>query len=204
MTFNPPKDDSFNPDGASSVRVTLTGPTATSAQQSSASQGSVATPTLPQTFELVGYDSNNKAVIKYGFVLKQWFVNRGSKYDTYYNHSSWCSNIGGGYRMPQVKDLTNAKCGVDNYYFPCVNGIDGATPSSSKNNYQRNIGAGLFTEWGLHERLYRCRLRRHPLLDKRHHRFVPVLCLLELRQRCQLRPRRQPLRGLHLSLVLSP
>ena len=50
--------------------------------------------------------------------------------------------------MPQVKDLTNAKCGVDNYYFPCVNGIDGATPSSSKNNYQRNIGAGLFTEWG--------------------------------------------------------
>ena len=147
MTFNPPKDDSFNPDGASSVRVTLTGSTATSAQINSASPGSVVTPTLPQTFELVGYDSNNKAVIKYGFVLKQWFVNRGSKYDTYYNHSSWCSNIGGGYRMPQVKDLTNAKCGVDSS-FPCVNGIDGATPLSTVNTYQRNIGAGLFTEWG--------------------------------------------------------
>ncbi|MCX8728444.1 hypothetical protein [Gilliamella sp. B2838] len=137
-----------SPDNANNIRVTLTGPVATSSQQSSATPGSIATPSLPQTFVLVGKDSSNKAVLSYGFELKQWFVNRGNKSDNYPNQSSWCRNLGGGYRLPQVKDLTNAKCGVNNSNFPCVNGIDGATPASTQNNYQRNIGAGLFTEWG--------------------------------------------------------
>ncbi|WP_141670885.1 hypothetical protein [Gilliamella sp. wkB178] len=137
-----------SPDNANNIRVTLTGPAATSSQQDSASPGRIARPTLPQTFVLVGKDSSNNEVLRYGFKLQHWFVNRGINYYTYPNTSSWCSSLGGGYRLPQVKDLTNAKCGVDTSWFPCVNGIDGATPSSTWNNYQRNIGAGLFTEWG--------------------------------------------------------
>ncbi|MCX8728390.1 hypothetical protein [Gilliamella sp. B2838] len=141
-----------SPDNANNIRVTLTGPVATASQRSSATPGSLATPTLPQTFVLVGKDSSNSEVVSYGFELKQWFVNRGDKFDTYVNTSSWCSNLGGGYRLPQVKDLTNAKCGVNNSDFPCVNGIDGATPASTQDIYQRNIGAGLFTEWGIMNR----------------------------------------------------
>ncbi|OCG08743.1 hypothetical protein A9G13_01395 [Gilliamella sp. wkB178] len=151
MTVNPPRDSCvgyfgcFNPDGASSVRVTLTGPAATAAQQQSASPGSIARPTLPQTFVLVGKDSSNNEVLKYGFKLQHWFVTRGNKYDTYPNQSSWCSSLGGGYRLPQVKDLTNAVC-VDSW---CQsNPWPVATPSSDGNYYQRNIGAGLFAEWG--------------------------------------------------------
>ncbi|OCG10287.1 hypothetical protein A9G13_00675 [Gilliamella sp. wkB178] len=134
-----------SPDNANNIRVTLTGPVATGAQQDSTSPGRIARPSLPQTFVLVGKDSSNNEVVRYGFELQRWFVTRGVNVNTYPYHSSWCSSL--GYRLPQVKDLTNAKCGV-NRYFPCVNGIDGATPLSNNNNYQRNIGAGLFTEWG--------------------------------------------------------
>ena len=121
------------------VEVTLNGPTATTAQQNSASPGSVATPSLPQTFEIVGYDSNNTAVLKYGFVLKQWFILRGfSKGVSFANQNSWCSAMI-GYRMPKIKDLTNATGGS----------WTGGVPSSVTGNYSnRNIGAGLIPEWG--------------------------------------------------------
>ena len=121
---------------ATSVRVTLTGPVATESQWNSSNPGLIAKPTLPQTFELVGRDSNGKAIVKYGFTLKQWFVNRGKSYYTYPNMESWCNSI--GYRLPRVKDLTNAK----RYE------ITGATPSSSGDYYMRTIGAGFIAEWG--------------------------------------------------------
>ncbi|MCX8594499.1 hypothetical protein, partial [Gilliamella sp. B3367] len=124
---------------ATSVRVTLTGPYATESQHNSRNPGPISKPTLPQTFELVGRDSNGAPVVKYGFTLKQWFVNRGTKSDTYPNTLSWCNSI--GYRMPRVRDLTNA---VRTGSSP----ISGATPSSSGNYYQRRIGSGFFTEWG--------------------------------------------------------
>ena len=136
-----------SPDNANNIRVTLTGPAATASQINSATPGSVATPILPQTFVLVGKDSRNKTVLSYGFVLKQWFVNRRNKQDTYANTSSWCRNLGGGYRLPQVKDLTNAVCSGTSSGFFCQGAV-GAMPSSNWNGYQRNIGAGLFTEWG--------------------------------------------------------
>ena len=120
---------------ATSVRVTLTGPYATISQHWSNNPGPISKPTLPQTFELVGRDTNGTPVVKYGFTLKQWFVNRGDKGDNYSPTLSWCNSI--GYRMPRVKDLTNA-----NYHNL------GATPSSSGNYYQRRIGSGFFTEWG--------------------------------------------------------
>ena len=118
-----------------SVRVTLTGPSVKESQWSLENPVNIPKPSLPQVFELVGRDKNNNEVLKYGFVLKQWFVNGGT---TKYSPSkipSLCTSI--GYRMPEVKDLTNAN--FDDL---------GATPSSPGNYFQRHIGAGLFTEWG--------------------------------------------------------
>ncbi|MWN04847.1 hypothetical protein [Gilliamella sp. Pas-s95] len=130
---------------SSGTKVTLSGPKANSTQINSSNPSPLTPlPSLPQTFELVGRDSNSNEV-KYGFVLKQWFVNRVNKQDTQSNQISWCSSL--GYRLARVSDLTNAKCGISSS-FPCVNGIDSGTPSSSVNRYMRYIGAGFFAEWG--------------------------------------------------------
>ncbi|MWN32780.1 MULTISPECIES: hypothetical protein, partial [unclassified Gilliamella] len=120
------------------TRVTLHGPRASSSQISSSNPRSLTRPSLPQTFELVGRDSSGNE-IRYGFVLKQWFVNRGYIQDSPSAQTAWCNRL--GYRMPRVRDLTNA---VRTYNPP----ISGAAPSSSRNNYIRHIGAGFFTEWG--------------------------------------------------------
>jgi hypothetical protein len=117
-----------------SVRVKLMGPNESDA-------GSKPKLTSPATFELVGRDSSGRAVIKYGFRLKQWFVNRGTGIYTYPDSSSWCNSI--GYSMPRVRDLTNAKC-LGRFCQVLV----GASPSSSGNHYQRRIGSGFLTEWG--------------------------------------------------------
>ncbi|OCG41786.1 hypothetical protein [Gilliamella sp. Bif1-4] len=126
------------------ARVKLTGPEART-QRNNPKPSQIAKPELPQTFELVGRDRYGIEVVKYGFVLRQWFVNRGGQYEPYSDQLAWCNSL--GYRMPRVRDLTNAKCGV-NFNFPCINGVDGATPSSVHREYQRQIGAGFFTEWG--------------------------------------------------------
>jgi hypothetical protein len=132
---------SMTPDSSgTSVRVTLKGPYATSSQIRSSSPGNIHRPPLPATFELVGRDSRGNAVIKYGFRLKQWFVNRGDYWADYATHNAWCSSI--GYSMPRVRDLTNAVRTDRNP--PPV----GATPPSSNNNYTRHIDAGFFSEWG--------------------------------------------------------
>ena len=133
-----------------SVRVSLKGPFAKDEQLDSSNPSSLETilnPTLPQTFELVGRDSQSgEEVVKYGFQLKQWFVNRGTESYTNKSVSSWCSDI--GYRMPKVKDLTNAICQGVNTGGNICKGAVGATPSSTGNHYQRRIGAGFFSEWG--------------------------------------------------------
>ncbi|OCF98320.1 hypothetical protein [Gilliamella apicola] len=130
-----------------SVKVTLTGPVATESQWSSDNPGPIDRLSLPQVFELVGRDSSGNAVVKYGFELKQWFVHRGA---STYNHSSvesWCNKIG-GYRVPNVKDLTNASCRGRDIDPDDCQGAVGATPSSPVYFYMRHIGAGFFTEWG--------------------------------------------------------
>ncbi|OTQ55247.1 hypothetical protein B6C97_11190 [Gilliamella apis] len=124
------------------VRVTLTGPFATYSQQQSERNG-IASPSLPQVFELVGRDSSGNAVVKYGFKLKQWFVNRGHYRSDYYKMAVWCS-----YHIPEVKDLTNASC-QGAYSGPHCQGAEGARPSSPDNHYRRHIGGGLFSEWGV-------------------------------------------------------
>ncbi|OCF95214.1 hypothetical protein [Gilliamella apicola] len=125
---------------STSVRVTLTGPVATPSQWSSDNPGRINRISLPQTFELVGRDSSGNAVVKYGFVLKQWFVNRGDREEyTYSNVNSWCNKIG-YYRVPDVKDLTNANCRGG--------GCQSATPTNWDNEAAHYIGAGFIAEWG--------------------------------------------------------
>ncbi|MCX8663221.1 hypothetical protein, partial [Gilliamella sp. B2911] len=133
---------------ATSVRVTLTGPYTTESQQNSSNPGRLPALTLPQTFELVGRDSNGTPVVKYGFTLKQWFVHRGSKTGTPSNILSWCNSL--GYRMPRVSDLTNSSCRGSNSGTWCQGSV-GATPSSPNNLYMRHIGSGFFAEWGYME-----------------------------------------------------
>ena len=134
-----------------SATVTLTGPAITdTSQQDPNNPSPIDRPSLPQAFEIVGkikeYGRETGVVVKYGFVLKQWFVSR-VMYGNNPNISSWCTKI--GYRMPKVKDLTNASCKgryAETPYY--CEGSVGATPSSPNNNYTRHIGAGFFSEWG--------------------------------------------------------
>ena len=105
------------------TRVTLTGPKADSSQISSSNPGSLTRPVLPQTFELVGRDSSGNEV-RYGFVLRQWFVLGRIVGKPYYDQSVWCRSL--GYSMPRVRDFTNS-----NY-----NNL-GATPRSSVYYYMR-------------------------------------------------------------------
>lgn len=117
------------------VRVTLTGPVATESQHDSGFPGPIPKPPLPLTFELVGRDSQGNAIVKYGFTLKKWFVNRGTNYEDFYpDIVFWCNSL--GYRVSRVSDLTNSNHRL------------GTIPSSSGNHYQRRIGSGFFTEWG--------------------------------------------------------
>ncbi|WP_238785927.1 hypothetical protein [Gilliamella sp. ESL0254] len=118
----------------SSVRITLTGPTA------NGNRNSISKPNLPQTFELVGYDRSGKSVIKYGFVLQKWFINRGDRFSLLSSHENWCKKL--GYRLIQVKDVTNANC--TGLHSSCQS----AKPSSVGNHYHRRIGGGLLSEWG--------------------------------------------------------
>jgi hypothetical protein len=128
------------------VRVTLTGPHADARQIYSPLPGNIPRPSLPATFEIIGEDNAGREIIKYGFVLKQWFVNRGRDYKSTYSDSlSWCREI--GYQLPRIRDLTNAQCIGVNTGSWC-RGIVGASPSSSGNHYKRNINASLFAEWG--------------------------------------------------------
>ena len=129
-----------------SVHVTLTGPAVEDpSQQISDNPTRLDKLSLPQVFELVGKgkdSDNNDIELKYGFVLKQWFVNRGTSEYSYSSTSSWCTKI--GYRMPAVMDLTNGICRVSQF----CGGSVGAKPPSSTSFFQRRIGAGFFTEWG--------------------------------------------------------
>ncbi|MWN30836.1 MULTISPECIES: hypothetical protein [unclassified Gilliamella] len=119
------------------ARVTLSGPEADSRDISSSNPGSFPRPALPQKFELVGRDSNGNEV-RYGFVLRRWFVNRGNKLDYDSRQYAWCNSL--GYQEASVRELTDAR--------RSTNQISGAAPSLSGRTYTRRIGAGFFSEWG--------------------------------------------------------
>lgn len=137
-------DMESNWDG-SNVRVKLSGPQASFAQQMLERPGWVNRPSLPQTFELIGYDNNGNAAIKYGFVIRKWYIHRAAREYNVETQKNWCANT--GYRLVKVNDLTNAWC--NNWWdsrSPCKGAV-GASPSSPENHLQRQIGAGLLSEW---------------------------------------------------------
>ncbi|MBI0155492.1 hypothetical protein [Gilliamella sp. W8128] len=121
-----------------SVRVTLTGPVANGPSYWESDDPATSTPSLYQVFELVGRDSSGNAVVKYGFKLQKWFINRGYYKSSYRNMTSWCPSY---YRVPKVKDLTNASWFVSGSQM-------GATPSAHGNYDVLYIGGGFFSEWG--------------------------------------------------------
>lgn len=124
------------------VKVTLNGPEASNQVYNDRVRG-IHVPKLPQTFEIIGYDNSGNAVIKYGFVLRQWFVHRGYNSTNYSSHKNWCQRL--GYRVAQIKDITNSNCKVEQSEAPeCQGGL----PAAPVNFYQRNIGASLMAEWG--------------------------------------------------------
>ncbi|MWP46151.1 hypothetical protein [Gilliamella sp. Pas-s27] len=138
-------DDWISDKSQNVTRVTLNGPRADNTQIQSSNPSRLIAPSLPQLFELQGKDSSGNVVVKYGFELRQWFVHRGEKYTTVPEQATWCSSL--GYRFSRVRDLSNAKCGVNNTDFPCIGDIDGSMPSSGTLYYQRRIGAGFLSEW---------------------------------------------------------
>jgi hypothetical protein len=140
--YNSHRKRYYNHEGCFVVyRVKLTGPSAI-AQGNNDIPAPIAKPNLPQTFELVGKDSGGNEIIKYGFQLRQWFVGRAKT--TYYSKQlAWCNGL--GYRMPQIKDLTNA--GYFFYRDEALGNV-GGTPSSDDNSYSRVIGGGFLGEWG--------------------------------------------------------
>ena len=136
----------LNESDTSVVRVTLKGPAARDITGNIDEEDKEKlVPSLPQTFELVGKgkDSNdNDIVVKYGFVLKQWFFIR-YRGRPLAEQESWCSNI--GYRLPHLRELTNASSCNGIREFKCPGGI--AYPSNTY-VYSRRIGAGFLAEWG--------------------------------------------------------
>ncbi|KDN09738.1 hypothetical protein [Gilliamella sp. Imp1-1] len=127
------------------TRVTLKGPEARF-QWYNPYPRRITVPRLPWEFVLVGRDRSGNEIVRYAFVLQKWFVHRGDQGAYSFEQDDWCRGL--GYRIPQVKDLTNAVCFGLNSDRRC-NGAVGATPSSTGNHYQRRIGAGFFAEWGL-------------------------------------------------------
>lgn len=158
-----------------SVRVTLTGPSATYSQIRDPEPGVIIKkPSLPKVFELIGRDSNNREVVKYGFNLQRWFVYRGDKKrsaeddqlmsdladeDNNPNpvpgvafalaQKSWCEKV--GYKLSDITDLTNAYCSdtIGSTNDGSCRAQSGIKPLSLGNNYHRKIGGGLLAEWGV-------------------------------------------------------
>ena len=135
----------------SSVKVLLTGPVATEEQWISNKPDEIkqiSRPELPQTFELVGKDDTGNVVVKYGFTIKQWFLNRGNVYSDVNSSALWCGKI--NYHLVQVKDLTNATCNGASSGSHCIGAVGAAvaTHPSPNNYYQRVIDAGFLAEWG--------------------------------------------------------
>lgn len=130
------------PNSKTNMRVTFTGPVATNAQKVASQPGRIGVPNLPLTFELVGKNRDGYPVLKYGFVLKQWFVSRGNVYSSDDEAKSWCSSL--GYRLIKAKDVTNS---FRNDY-PSHQYVETAKPTSTAYvTSEIRIGGGLFSEW---------------------------------------------------------
>lgn len=121
-----------NPEGAGEdvVRITLNGP-------SHAAQNSFE----PVVFELF---ANSTKI--YSFELSKWYIARPG-FVQYNTKNDWtgtastplyCTNLTGNYRVPEVREYTNANA---RYWTTTV-------PNWRANTYARQIGGGVMAEWG--------------------------------------------------------
>ncbi|MFQ0995442.1 hypothetical protein ACGH6Q_10560 [Gilliamella sp. BG2] len=155
-----PEELKWEPVEEGGVRVTVTNVRANESMLPDEDRGQIVArvklsnlsfrPELPARFELVGRDINTEdEVVKYGFVLQKWFARSrdiDKSYERQLNYCRWHASST-GYRMAKLRELTNAKCGVINF-FPCINDINNLASSSSGVHYQRRIGEGFLAEWG--------------------------------------------------------
>ncbi|MDF7667089.1 hypothetical protein PT273_04415 [Orbaceae bacterium ESL0727] len=109
------------------AKVTIKGP------KDGASQAEAET-AVPTTFKIM---SNNQVV--YSFKIAQWFIaKRGADVPFYGGAFNYCRNTyGNKYSLPTVGNLTNA----NGIYW--TSGLAG-----QPNHYKRQIGGGIFAEWG--------------------------------------------------------
>ncbi|MDF7666804.1 hypothetical protein PT273_02915 [Orbaceae bacterium ESL0727] len=99
---------------------------------------------VPTTFTLYATVNGTRTKI-YSFKLSKWFIvnpyapwnsiNTTNGYDVNY-----CSRYGTGYRIPHIAELTNANGNFTSW--------TGSLGSQGTIYYTRQIGGGLFAEWG--------------------------------------------------------
>ncbi|MDF7666870.1 hypothetical protein PT273_03245 [Orbaceae bacterium ESL0727] len=125
------------------AKVTLTGP------KSGATPAEAAT-AVPTTFTLYA-NTNGKKTKLYSFTLGKWFIaspniehQTNSGVIVGYN-ATYCNRYGASYRFPTIGELTNANGGVRPNSWTWT----GSLGSQGSLYDTRQIGGGLFAEWGI-------------------------------------------------------
>ncbi|MDF7666625.1 hypothetical protein PT273_01970 [Orbaceae bacterium ESL0727] len=126
------------------AKVTLTGP------RNGATPAEAAT-TVPTTFTLYATVNGTRTKI-YSFKLNKWFIvspDITNEYGTAISYNAnYCSRYCAGYRLPHIADLTNG----NGYCATMGSGSKWTWTGSLGSNgtwyYTRQIGGGLFAEWG--------------------------------------------------------
>lgn len=124
------------------LRVTLKGPSA------STNGGQF----QPSTFRL--YADYSKTNVFYTFTLQRWYIAFIGPSGSYANSKNKCNSLNGGYRIPNVLELTNSnrEYNENNIYIGWTYGIPGVGPEYRRMiSYKNDSGTwmgGLFAEWG--------------------------------------------------------
>ncbi|MDF7666868.1 hypothetical protein PT273_03235 [Orbaceae bacterium ESL0727] len=122
------------------AKVMLTGP------KSGATAAEAAT-AVPTTFTLYTND-NGRRMKLYSFKVNQWFIASAdekaiSSSDINRNYDeNYCNRYGTGYRIPHIAELTNANGTNYGWFWAGSLGSRGTIFAT------RQIGGGLFSEWG--------------------------------------------------------
>lgn len=134
------------------VRVTLLGPSATPAQILAVIPTPAPAFIKGTEIEIVARDSSNNPVMKYGFNLTKWFINRGSQPTSATELDVWCQglgNAGTNYITPSINSVTNSNSpswwpgtSWGNLALRVIG--DGDTPHPNTNL----MTGGILSEWG--------------------------------------------------------